>query len=112
VNSAWEDKISSAITTFHIVGCKTNMVLLVDISDDQKGMGSVLAISSDVITQNKVTPSAAMQTVRCIWPSLSPSPSHSLSLLNEQILHDTAQCVKNIIFCCFMIDSWDIASVT
>jgi hypothetical protein len=69
------------------------MVLLVDVSDDQKGMGSVLAISSDVITQNKVTPSAAMQTVRCIWSSLSPSPL-SLSLLNELILHGTAQSVK------------------
>jgi hypothetical protein len=74
VNSARDDEISCGITTFHIVGCKTKMVLLVDVSDDQKGLGSVLSISSDVLAENKVTPSAAMQTVRCIWSSLSPPP--------------------------------------
>jgi hypothetical protein len=71
VNSTREDEISSGITTY-IVGCITKMALLVDISDDQKGLGSVLAISSDVLAENKVTPSAAMQTVRCIWSSLPP----------------------------------------
>jgi hypothetical protein len=83
VNLAREDEISSGITTFHIVGCKTKMELLVDISDDQKGLGSVLAISSDVLAENKVTPSVAMQTIRCIWSSLS------LPLLNELIFHET-----------------------
>jgi hypothetical protein len=81
VNSAREVEISSGITTFYIVGCKkkmavlvdvsddqkTKMALLVDVSDDQKGLGSVLAISSNVLVENKVTPSAAMQMVRCIY---------------------------------------------
>jgi hypothetical protein len=66
-------------------------------SDDQKGLGSVLAISSDV-TGNKAAPASAMQPVRSIPTSLS-------LLLNEMISHDTARSVKNIIFHCFMIGS-------
>jgi hypothetical protein len=49
------------------------MALLAAVSDDQKGLGSVLAISSDVLTENNVTSAAAMHTVRCIRSSLSPS---------------------------------------
>jgi hypothetical protein len=45
MNSAREVEISSGITTFHIVGCKIKMALLVDVSDDHKGLGSVLDIS-------------------------------------------------------------------
>jgi hypothetical protein len=40
-------------------------------SDDQKGLGSVLAISSDVLAGNKATPASAMQPVRSIPTSLS-----------------------------------------
>jgi hypothetical protein len=36
------------------------MALLADVPDDQKGMGSVL----DVLVENNVTPTTAMQTVR------------------------------------------------
>jgi hypothetical protein len=81
VNSAREDELSSGITTFHIVGCKTKMTFLVDVSDNQKGLGSVLTISPDVLAENKVTPSAAMQMVRCIWSSLSPPPLERADLL-------------------------------
>jgi hypothetical protein len=40
-------------------------------SEDQKGLGSVLAISSDVLTGNKVAPASAMYPVRSIPTSLS-----------------------------------------
>jgi hypothetical protein len=49
------------------------MALLVKVFDDQKGLGSVLAISSDVLAENKVAPATTMQTVRHITSSLSPS---------------------------------------
>jgi hypothetical protein len=80
------------------------MALLVDVSDGQKGLGSVLAISSNVLVENKVTPSAAMQMVRCIY-MIFPLPP----LLNELILHATARSGRNIIFCCFMMGSWDFS---
>jgi hypothetical protein len=47
------------------------MLLLAEVSGNQKGMGSVLAISSDVLVE-KIAPAAAMQTVRCIPSFLSP----------------------------------------
>jgi hypothetical protein len=40
-------------------------------SEDQKGMGSVLAIFSDVLTGNKAAPASAMHPVRSIPTSLS-----------------------------------------
>jgi hypothetical protein len=80
------------------------MALLVDVSDDQKGLGSVLAISSNVLVENKITPSAPMQMVRCIYMVFPLSP-----LLNELIMHATAWSVRNIIFCCFMMGSWDFS---
>jgi hypothetical protein len=49
------------------------MVLVADVSDDQKGLGSVLAISSNVLAGNKASPAAAIQPVRSIPSSLSPS---------------------------------------
>jgi hypothetical protein len=76
VNLAREEESSSGITTFHSVGCKPvrqKMALLADVSDDQRGMGSVWAISSD---ENKVAPAAAMQTVRRIPSSFFPSKTN------------------------------------
>jgi hypothetical protein len=48
------------------------MALFADVADDQKGLGSILSISSDMLTENKVTSAAAMHMVRCIWSSLFP----------------------------------------
>jgi hypothetical protein len=47
-----------------------NMAVLADVSDDQKGLGSVLAISSDVLAGNKAAPASAMQPgkKRTIFP--------------------------------------------
>jgi hypothetical protein len=64
-----------------VLAIRQDVVLLVEVSDDQKGMGSVLAISFDVLAENKVTPAAAMQTVRCITSSALPSP-HPLEQTN------------------------------
>jgi hypothetical protein len=47
-----------------------NNVLLADVSDDPKGLGSVLAIFSHVLTGNKVAAASAMQPgkKRTIFP--------------------------------------------
>jgi hypothetical protein len=81
VNSARDDEISCGITTFHIVGCKTKMVLLVDVSDDQKGLGSILSITFCRHADGKM---------HMVFPLPSPSP-----LLNEMILHGTTHCKKH-----------------
>jgi uncharacterized protein with GYD domain len=56
-----------------MLAIRQDMVLLVEVSDDQKGMGSVLAISFDVLVEKKVASAAALQTVRRTPSSLSPS---------------------------------------
>jgi uncharacterized protein with GYD domain len=66
---------------FVVLAIRQDVVLLVEVSDDQKGMGSVLAISFDGLAENKVTPAAAMQTVRRIPSSALPSP-HPLEQTN------------------------------
>jgi hypothetical protein len=52
---------------FIVLAVRQNMALLVEVSDDQKGLGSVLAISSDMLENRR-----AMQMVRRIPSSHSP----------------------------------------
>jgi hypothetical protein len=100
VNSEGRKKALVVLQHSTVLAVREDMALLVKVFDDQKGLGSILAISFDVLAENKVAPAAAMQTVRYIPSSLSPSRIHRSCVTLPEVF-------KKSIFYCFMIGCWD-----